>query len=64
MRAITERQQQVMQRVGKGLQQKQIAAELGVSPQAVSKSCLSVRKKLGLPSHQALISHAAVSAQV
>lgn len=60
MKPLTERQRLVMQKLGAGMQTKAVAAELGVSVQAVNKSCVLARRKLQLPTHTALIAYAAV----
>lgn len=58
MKALTERQQLVLKRLAAGLQMKQIAAELGVTTQAVHKHAVAARRKLGQPSRIALVAFA------
>ena len=60
MKGLTERQQLVVSRIGEGKQIKEVAAELGVSMQCAHKHCVVARRKLGLPSHAALIRYAAI----
>jgi DNA-binding CsgD family transcriptional regulator len=63
MKGLTERQKQVIALVGTGLQLKQVAAELGVSTQAVHMCCVWARKKLNLHNQAQFISYAARAGQ-
>ncbi len=55
--ALTPREQDVLLLILKGLQNKQIARELGISPETVKFYCRQINQKLGTESRAKLIAH-------
>lgn len=55
---LTERERQVFQLVGKGLQPREIAEKLNLSVKTVETHRMNIRKKLGLPDASALALYA------
>jgi DNA-binding NarL/FixJ family response regulator len=56
--ALSDRELQVFQLLGRGLNTKAIAGELEISPKTVDFYRESIKKKLGLPDGSAVIRHA------
>ncbi len=61
MKALTEREQEVFDELGRGLTVKQIAAELEVSFKTIKTHCDNIRKKREIVSMHALIVQAVKS---
>lgn len=57
MDRLTARQQQVVDGVARGLANKQIAAELGISERAVKGHVSDLLRKFGVPNRAGLIAH-------
>ena len=55
--ALTPREQEVLLLILKGMQNKQIARELGISPETVKFYCRHINRKLGTESRAQLIAH-------
>ena len=54
---LTAREQQIAEAITRGLSNKQIARELGISPETVKRHLASIYGKLALPGRVALAIH-------
>jgi DNA-binding NarL/FixJ family response regulator len=54
---LTAREQQMSEAIGRGLSNKQIAEEFGISPETVKRHLASIYSKLAIPGRVALAIH-------
>ena len=55
--ALTRREQQIAEHVARGLSNRQIAAECGISPETVKRHLASIYSKLAVPGRVVLAIH-------
>jgi DNA-binding NarL/FixJ family response regulator len=55
MRELTPRQIEVARALERGLSEREIAAELGISPRTVRCHCDALRIKLGVPTRRKIV---------
>ena len=57
MQTLTKREQQIAEAVARGLTNRQIAAEFGISPETVKRHLATVYDKLAMPGRLVLALH-------
>jgi len=57
MNTLTKREQQVAEAVARGLSNRQIAAEFGISPETVKRHLATIYDKLSMPGRLVLALH-------
>ncbi|HYB95745.1 MAG TPA: helix-turn-helix transcriptional regulator [Vicinamibacterales bacterium] len=57
METLTRREQQIAEAVSRGLTNRQIATELGISPETVKRHLATIYDKLALPGRLVLALH-------
>ena len=55
--SLTSREQQIAEAIARGLSNRQIAEEFGISPETVKRHLASIYSKLSLPGRVALAVH-------